>query len=183
MRKQLAPAFFTTSKRKTTLFLGIRLPDDKKPGDPTGAARLKLKELGELMIEQDPSTLIYRYKKTFDDKNDACTQLSTTITGLQAFMHVFRPSPDGGDIWGSLLVGINTPAAEFLDNVAQEAFMRKFWVRLAPLQAADSENAGWLYLSTETLDPISTAESINSFISTYCARKGRTPFASPANAV
>ena len=92
--------------------------------------------------------------------------------GLQAFMHGFRPSPEGGDIWGSLCVGINTPATKFLDNIAQEAFMRKFWVCLVPLhQVADSENAGWLvYLSMENMDPISTTESINSFISHYCTR-------------
>jgi hypothetical protein len=179
VRKQLAPVFSKTCKRKTTLFLRIRLPVDKKPRDPTNAARLKLKELGELMIEQDPSTLIYRYKQSSEDEIDACTQLSqlpTTITGLQAFMNGFRPSTEGGDIWGSLRIGIDTPAADFLDNVAQEAFMRKFWVRAAPLQVADSDNAGWLYLSTEHLDPITTADSINTFIARYCARKGRTPF-------
>ena len=123
--------------------------------------------------------MIYRYKQSSEDEIDACTQLSqlpTTITGLQAFMNGFRPSTEGGDIWGSLRIGIDTPAADFLDNVAQEAFMRKFWVRAAPLQVADSDNAGWLYLSTEHLDPITTADSINTFIARYCARKGRTPF-------
>ena len=68
-------------------------------------------------------------------------------------MHCFCPSPEGGDIWwGSLHIGINTPASKFLDNVVQEAFRHKFWVHSAPLQVADSKNEGWLYLSMETLE-------------------------------
>jgi hypothetical protein len=92
--KQLAPALTTTSKRKMTLFLKVRLPVDKKPKDPTGAARLKLKELGELLIDQDPTAIFYKDKQTFKDEKDACTKLSllpTSITGIQAFMNGFRP--------------------------------------------------------------------------------------------
>jgi hypothetical protein len=39
VRKQLAPVLTTTSKRKTTLFLKVRLPVDKKLKYPTSAAR------------------------------------------------------------------------------------------------------------------------------------------------
>ena len=145
VRKQLAPVFSTTSKRKTSLFLKVRLPVDKHPKDPTGAARLKLKELGELFINQDPTALLYHYKQTSKDKKDACLKLSslpTTITGIQQFMNGFRPSPEGGDVWGNLRIGINIPETDFLDNVSQEAYMRNFWVRKAALQVAESENAG-----------------------------------------
>jgi hypothetical protein len=71
--KQLAPVFSATAKRKTTLFLKVRLPIESKPKDPTAAAHLKLKELGELMINQDPTILIYKYQKTCNDERDACS--------------------------------------------------------------------------------------------------------------
>jgi hypothetical protein len=140
VRPQLAPVFTKTSKRKTTLFIKIRLPVKAKPKDPTAATHLKLKELGELMINVDPTTLIYKYKQTAKDENDACTKLSqlpTTITGVQSFMNGFRPSPAGGDLWGNLRIGIDSNAEELLSNVSQEAFMRQFWIRKAPLQVAE----------------------------------------------
>jgi hypothetical protein len=179
IRKQLAPVFSSTSKRKKSIFLKVRLPVDKNPKDPTAAARLKLKELGELFINQDPSAILYRYKQTCSDEKDACTKLSslpTTITGIQQFMYGFRPAQDGGDVWGNLRIGINMPETDFLDNVTQEAYMRKFWVRKAALQVADSENAGWLYLSPEALDPESTSVHINAYIKHACELKGHTPF-------
>jgi hypothetical protein len=64
----LAPDFFNTAKRKATLFLTVRLPVDSKPKEPTAAtAHLKLKELGESMINQDLTTFIYKYKQTCND--------------------------------------------------------------------------------------------------------------------
>jgi hypothetical protein len=105
VRKQLAPVFENTAKRKTTVFIKVRLPVEKKPTDPTNAARTKLKELGEILIQQDPSMIIYKYKQTAKDERDACTKLSqlpTTITGLQSYMNGFRPSTNGGDVWGNL---------------------------------------------------------------------------------
>jgi hypothetical protein len=136
IRQQLAPVFVNTSKRKTTLFLKVRLPVESKPKDPTSAARAKLKELGEILIQQDPSMLFYKYKQTCKDERDACpklSQLPTTITGIQAYMNGFRPSIEGGDVWGNLRIGINEKAEEFLENAFQEANMRKFWLRKAPL--------------------------------------------------
>jgi hypothetical protein len=53
---------------------------------------MKLKELGKLMIDQDPMTLFYKYKQTHPDEKDACNkllQLPMTITGIQAFMNGF----------------------------------------------------------------------------------------------
>ena len=38
VRKQLAPVFANTSKRKTTLFIKVKLPVESKPTDPTSAA-------------------------------------------------------------------------------------------------------------------------------------------------
>jgi hypothetical protein len=179
IRKQLAPVFSSTSKRKTSIFVKVRLTVDKNPKDPTGAARLKLKELGELFINQDPSAILYRYKQSFKDENDACTKLSslpTTITGIQQFMNGFRPNPDGGDVWGNLRIGINVAETEFLDNVSQEAYMRKFWVRKAALQVAESENAGWLYLSVEAMDPEYIGTRINAYIKHACQTIGHKPF-------
>ena len=118
------------------LFLKVKLPVEEKPKDPTTAARLKLKELGELMINQDPSTIIYKYKKMQEDKRDACTKLSqlpTTITGIQAYMSGFCPSATGGDVWGTLRIGFDSNPVDFVDNVSQEANMRKFWIRKSPL--------------------------------------------------
>jgi hypothetical protein len=89
IRKQLAPVFENTSKRKTTLFIKVRLPVENKPREPTSAARTKLKELGEILIQQDPSMIIYKHKQTNKDKRDACTKLSqlpTTITGIQSYV-------------------------------------------------------------------------------------------------
>jgi hypothetical protein len=85
VRKQLAPVFENTTKHKTTVFIKVRLPVENKPKDPTSAARTKLKELGEILIQQDPSMLIYKYRQMTKDKRDACTKLSqlpTTITGI-----------------------------------------------------------------------------------------------------
>jgi hypothetical protein len=84
---KLAPVFATAVKRKTTLFIKVKLPVESKPTDPTSAARMKLKELGEILIQQDPSVIFYKYKQTAKDKRDACTKLSqipTTITGIKS---------------------------------------------------------------------------------------------------
>jgi hypothetical protein len=178
VRRQLAPVFTATLTRHHTLFLKARLPVDSKPKDPTAAARTKLKELGELMINQDPTTLFYKYKQTHKDEKDACNKLSqlpTTITGIQAFMNGFLPSPEGGDVWGNLRIGINSDPTEFIENVAQEARMRKFWIRKAPLQAADTDYAGWLYLSIESMHPEDPADSANLFMLSQC-----TPLSSPS---
>jgi hypothetical protein len=73
--------------------------------DPTSAACMKLKELGEILLQQDPSVIFYKYKQMAKDERDACTKLSqilTTITGIQSYMNGFRPSLEGGDVWGSL---------------------------------------------------------------------------------
>jgi hypothetical protein len=153
--KQLAPVLTTMSKCKTTHFLKVHLPIDKKPKDPTSAARMKLKELGELLIDQDPTAIFYKYKQTSKDEKDACTKLSllpTSITGIQSFMNGFRPNSEGGDLWGNIRIGIHVPEGDFLDNVSQEAYMRQFWVRKSPLQVADSDFAGWMYLSPEAMD-------------------------------
>jgi hypothetical protein len=158
--KQLAPVLTTTSKCKTTLFLKVHLPIDKKPKDPTSAACLKLKELGKLLIVQDPTAIFYKYKQTSKDEKDACTKLSllpTSITGIQSFMNGFRPNSEGGDLWGNIRIGINVPEGDFLDNVSQEAYMWQFWVRKSPLQVADSDYAGWMYLSPEAMDPKGTS--------------------------
>jgi hypothetical protein len=131
------------------------------------------------MLNQDPTTIIYKYKQTHKDERDACTKLSqlpTTITGIQSYMNGFRPSSEGGDVWGNLRIGIDSNPVEFMDNLAQEANMRKFWVRKAPLQVAHTEYAGWLYLSTESMHPEETADNANLFIQKYCAKYKRTPF-------
>jgi hypothetical protein len=134
--KQLAPVFANTAKRKTTLFIKVKLPVESKPNDPTSVARTKLKELSEILIQQDPLVIFYKYRQMAKDERDACTKLSqlpTTITGIQSYMNGFCPSPEGGDVWGSLQIGINKKAADFLENVFQEVNMRKFWLRKAPL--------------------------------------------------
>jgi hypothetical protein len=175
VRKQLAPVFANTAKRKTTLFIKVKLPVESKPTDPTNAARMKLKEFGEILIQQDPSIIFYKYKQTTKDERDACTKLSqipTTITGIQSYMNGFRPSLEGGDVWGSLRIGLNGKVADFLENVSLEASMRKFWLRKAPLQAAETEYASWLYLSHEAMHPEETADKVNAFIKHNCEKKG-----------
>jgi hypothetical protein len=136
VRKQLAPVFANTAKRKTTLFIKVKLLVESKPTDPTSAARTKLKELGEILLQQDPSVIFYKDKQTAKDEKDACTKLSQipmTITGIQLYMNGFHPSLEGGNVWGSLRIGVNKKAADFLENASQEANMRKFWLRKAPL--------------------------------------------------
>jgi hypothetical protein len=136
----------STSIRKKTLFLKIRLSVDPKPKDPTAAGRLQLKELGEMMINLDPTMIFYKYKQTNKDERDACNKLSqlpTTITGIQSFMNGFRPTPEGGDLWGNIRIGIDSNATEFIENASQEANMRKWWIRKAPLQVADTDYVGW----------------------------------------
>jgi hypothetical protein len=91
-------------------------------------------------------------------------------------MNGFRPSLEGGDVWGSLRIGIDKKAANFLENASQEANMRKFWLWKAPLQAAETEYAGWLYLSHEVIHPEDTADSVNAFIKHNWEKKGRTTF-------
>jgi hypothetical protein len=91
-------------------------------------------------------------------------------------MNSFHPSPDGGDVWGNLRIGINAKAEEFLENAFQEANMRKFWLRKAPLQAAETDYAGWLYLSHKAMHPEETADSVNAFIKHNCDKLGRTAF-------
>lgn len=179
IRTQLAPVFATTQKRRHVLFIKVKLPVEHKPKDPTVAARTKLKEFAEVLLQQDPSLILYKYKQTHKDETDACVKLSqlpNTITGLQSFMNGFRPSPDGGDVWGNLRIGIDSKADDFLENASQEAIMRKFWLRKAPLQAANTDYAGWLYLSPEAMDPEETAERINTYIKRACEQLGRPHF-------
>jgi hypothetical protein len=179
IRKQLAPVFENTSKHKTTLFIKVRLLVENQPSEPTSAAWTKLKELGEILIQQDPSMIIYKYRQTTKDERDACTKLSqlpTTITSIQSYMNGFRPSTEGGNVWGNLRIGINGKAEEFLENASQEANMRKFWLRKAPLQVADTDYAEWLYLSTEAMHPEDTADHVNLFIKFHCAKEGRPAF-------
>jgi NRPS condensation-like uncharacterized protein len=90
-------------------------------------------------------------------------------------MNGFRPSTEGGDVWGNLCIGISK-AKEFLENAFQEANKRKFWLRKAPLQVANMDYAGWLYLSTEAMHPEETADRVNSFIKFHCAKEGRPAF-------
>jgi hypothetical protein len=180
VRTQMAPVFTTsTPKRQTVLFIKVKLPGEHKPKDPTAAARMKLKEFAEVLIQQDPSMIIYKYKQTSKDESNACVKLSqlpTTIMGIQSFMNGFRPSPDGGDVWGHLRIGIDCKADKFLENAYQEANMRKFWLRKAPPQAANTDYAGWLYLSPEAMDPDETAKQINRYIKRGCEQLGCTPF-------
>jgi hypothetical protein len=87
--KQLAPVFANMAKRKTTLFIKVKLPVESKPTDLTSAAHTKLKELGEILLQQYPSVIFYNYKQTAKDERDACTKLShipMTITGIQSYM-------------------------------------------------------------------------------------------------
>jgi hypothetical protein len=98
-----------------------------------------------------------------------------TITGIQSYMNGFCPSLEGGDLWGSLQIGIKK-AAVFLENASQEANMRKFWLQKAPLQAAKMEYAGWLYLSHEEMHPEDTVNSVNAFIKHNGKKKGCTTF-------
>jgi hypothetical protein len=74
---------------------------------------LQLKELGELMINLDPTMIFYKYKQTNKDKRDACNKLSqllTTITGIQLYMNGFCPTPKGGDLWGNIRIRIDSNA-------------------------------------------------------------------------
>jgi hypothetical protein len=69
--------------------------------DPTSVACMKLKELREILIQQDPSVIFYKYKQMAKDKRDACTKLSLipmTITGIQSYTNGFCPSLEGGDV-------------------------------------------------------------------------------------
>jgi hypothetical protein len=91
-------------------------------------------------------------------------------------MNGFRPSTEGGDVWGDLRIGINSKAKDLLENAFQEANMRKCWLRKAPLQAANTDYAGWLYLSTEAMHPEDTMDCVNSFIKFNCAKEGRPAF-------
>jgi hypothetical protein len=54
--------------------------------------------------------------------------------------------------------------------------MRKFWLQKAPLQAAETEYAGWLYLSHEGMHPKDTTDSVNTFIKHNYKKKGRATF-------
>jgi hypothetical protein len=175
--KQLAPIFANTAKRKTTLFIKVKLPVESKPMNPTSAARTKLKELREILLQQDPSVIFYKYKQTATDKRDACTkhsQILMTITGIQSYMNGFRPSLEGGDVWGSLRIGINKKSGGFFG----ECLSGSQYARVqAPLQAAETEYARWLYLSHTGMHPEETMDKINAFIKhNNCEKKGHTTF-------
>ena len=47
---------------------------------------------------------------------------------------------------------------------------------MAALQVAESENAGWLYLSVEAMDPEYISARSNAYIKHDCQSKGHTPF-------
>jgi hypothetical protein len=81
------------------------------------------------MINQDPTTLFYKYKQTHPDEKDACNKLSqlpTMIAGIQAFMNDFQPSPEGGDVWGYLRIGINLDPAKFVDKCRRKLVCGSF---------------------------------------------------------
>jgi hypothetical protein len=98
------------------------------------------------------------------------------IKSIQTHMSGFRPSAAGGDVWGTLRIGFDSNPIDFVDNVSQEANMQQFWIRKSPLQAAETDYAGWLYLSPEGMHLEETADSLNEFITKRCAQSKRTPF-------
>jgi hypothetical protein len=125
--KQLVPVSANTVKHKTTLFIKVKLQGESKLKDPTSSGREqtkgpnqrgshKLKELGEILIWQDPSSSTSIGKPARMNGMHATSYLSSSPqsqTSAQSYMNGFRPSPESGDVWGSLQIGINEKAASF----------------------------------------------------------------------
>ena len=85
VRKQLAPVFSSTSIRKKTLFLKIRLSVDPKPKDPTAAGRLQLKELGKMMINLDPTMIFISINRQTRTKEMPAINFLSCRRRLRAF--------------------------------------------------------------------------------------------------
>jgi hypothetical protein len=138
---------------------------------------MQLKELGELMINLDPTMIFYKYKQTYKDEKDACNKLSqlpTMITGIQSYMNGFRPSPEGGDLWGNIRIGIDSNPTEFLENASQEANMRKIWLRMARSKSRkQTTQAGF----TSALKPCTrrSFRRVSIPLFTRCASKRNVP--------
>ena len=154
------------------MFMRVKLPipdhGQRLNTEATKESREFLKRFMETMIQIDPTAVtIYKWRQTSPEEKDACllpTQLPTTITGVQSFMSGFRPKPEGGAMWGSLRIGFNSDTADFFANLEEEGRMQDFWSKQSPLQTADTEYAGFLYLSLESMHPEALSHRVNAWI-------------------
>jgi hypothetical protein len=182
VNQRLAPVFVSSNVRTHALFIRMKLPipdHTAKPNpDATKEARESLKLFMDTMVQIDPTTILYRWQQTNPEEKDACvrsTHLPTTITGLQAFMNGFRPRPEGGAMWGSMRIGFNGDEADFFINLQEEGRMHDFWSKKTPLQTADTECCGFLYLSLESMDPEPFAALTNEWIKQQATQRKKTP--------
>ena len=169
--QRMAPVFASSNTRAHSMFMRVKLPipdhGQRHNTDATKESREFLKRFMETMIQIDPTAIVYKWRQTSPEEKDACllpTQLPTTITGLQSYMSGFRPKPEGGAMWGSLRIGFNSDAADFFANLEEEGRMHDFWSKLSPLQTADTEYAGFLYLSLESMHPEAFSHLVNAWI-------------------
>ena len=153
------------------MFMRLKLPipdhGQRLNNDATKESREFLKRFMETMIQIDPTAIVYKWRQSSPEEKDACplpTQLPTTITGIQSFMSGFRPKPEGGAMWGSLRIGFNSDTADFFANLEEEGRMQDFWSKQSPLQTADTEYAGFLYLSLESMHPEAFSHGVNAWI-------------------
>ena len=57
-------------------------------------------------------------------------------------------------MWGGIRIGINDNPDEFFTNLFHEGKMKDYWTKKCPLQTAETEQCGFLYLSTQRLRPL-----------------------------
>ena len=123
IKKNLTQAFSQTNRRKHFRIMTARLAVEPSGPEATKTGRKALKQLYTLMIQQDPTAILYSFRQTNPTESDACKNpaaLPSTITALQKFFDSFRPNKDGGDLWVNFRVGIDGDPSEFVDNLEQE---------------------------------------------------------------
>ena len=182
INQRRAPIFVASNTRTHTFYVKMKLPlaPNKSGPNPnaTKDGRDSLKSYFQLLIQIDPTALLYKWTQSNPEETDACTipsHLPQTLTGLRAYMQGFRLKPEGGPLWGTLRLGFNSDPADFFYNLQEEGKMLDFWSKKAPLQAAKTDYAGFLYLSQECLNPDDFALFFNAFITRLAPKYKRKP--------
>jgi hypothetical protein len=146
--QRLALVFVASNACTHMLFIRMKLPipdHTAKPNpDATKEGSKSLKLFMEMMVQIDPTAILYKWQQTKPDEWDACVRSThLTITGLQAFMNGFRPTPEGGAMWGGFCIGFNSDEANFFANLQEKGRMHDFWSKKAPLQTANTDIAAF----------------------------------------
>lgn len=177
-KKQLSTILKSSNRKQHSLFIKIMFPTEATTKDPVKVARTQLVEYFKMLKFVDDDAVLYKWAAERDLGAEACIKpsaLPTSLTGIQSFANLFRPKPEGGDLWCDLRVGFNLDPDEFMAELREQASARKWVAKKQALQTSYTEQAGWLLYMGQVHDTDSWANQINAWIDRKISREQGTP--------